>query len=56
MCVCVCVLGGEWNWVFTSTALVVVWMAMYLTSYTDCLTGFHEPLSPPYSIIDVTPL
>ena len=44
-CVCVCVLGGERSWVFASTALVVVWTAMYLTGYTDYLTGFREPLS-----------
>ena len=31
-----------------STALVAVWMAMYLTSYSDYQTGFQEPLSPPY--------
>ena len=47
MCMCVCVLGGEGSWMFASTALVVVWMAMYLTSYCDYLTGFHEPLLPP---------
>jgi len=23
-------------------------MALYLTSYSDYLTGFYEPLSPPY--------
>ena len=48
VCVCVCVLGREGSWVFASTALVVVWTAMYLTSYSDYLTGFHEPPSPPY--------
>ena len=47
VCVYVCVLGGEWNRVFASTALVVVWMAMYLTSYSDYVTGFHTPPSPP---------
>ena len=31
-----------------SRALVVVQTAMYLTGYSDRLTGFHEPLSPPY--------
>ena len=46
--VCVYVLGREWSWVFASTALVVVWTAIYLTSYSDYLTGFHEPLSTPY--------
>ena len=40
VCVCVCVLGGERSWVFASSALVVVWTAMYLTGYTDYLTGF----------------
>ena len=30
---------------FASTAVVVVWTAMYLTGYTDYLTGFCEPLS-----------
>ena len=29
--VCVCVLGREGSWVGASTALVVVWTAMYLT-------------------------
>ena len=49
MCACmhVCVLGGEWNRVFASTVPVVVWMAMYLTIYSDYVTGFHTPLSPP---------
>ena len=49
--VCVCVLGGERSWVFTSTALVVVWMARYLTSYSDYLTSFCfcEPLLPPFT-------
>ena len=45
VCVCVrCVLGGEGSWVFASTALVVVWTAMYLTRYSDYLTGFRESL------------
>ena len=62
VCVCVCVsacvyvcvfvrvyvLGREWSWVFASTALVVVWTAMYLTRHSDYLTGFHEPLSTSY--------
>ena len=51
-CVCVCahacVLDGEVSWVFASTALTVVQMAMCLTSYNDCLTGFCEPLLPLY--------
>ena len=33
---------------FASTA----WTAVYLTSYSDYLTCFHEPLLPPY--LDVT--
>ena len=48
MCVCVCVLGGKKSWVFVSTAQVVVWMAMYLTGYSDYLTSFCEPLLPLY--------
>ena len=46
---CVCVLGGEGSLVFTSTALVVSSMAMYLTGYGDCLSAFREQLSPPYT-------
>ena len=46
VCACVCVCVG--SLVFASTALVVVWTAMCLTSCSDCLTGFHEPLSPAY--------
>ena len=56
MCACVCVfvcacmhaLGEEGSWMFACTALVVAWMVMYLTSYSDYLTGFNEPLLPPY--------
>ena len=33
--------------VVAGRALVVVQMAVYLTGYSDCLTGFHEPLFPP---------
>ena len=33
---------------FSSTALVVARVAVHLTSYNDFLTGFCEPLSPPY--------
>ena len=47
MPVCVCVLGREGSWVFTSTALAVVWTAMSLTGYSDCLTNFHETFLPP---------
>ena len=32
---CVCVLDREGSWVVASTALVVVWTAMYLTGYSD---------------------
>ena len=68
MCVCVCVcvsacvyvcvfvrvyvLGRERSWVFPSTALVVVWTAMYLTGYSDYLTGFHHF----QHLTDVTPV
>ena len=49
VCVCVCVLDGEGSRVVAGAALVVVWTAVYLTSYSVCLTGFQEPLSPPYT-------
>ena len=45
---------GE-HWVFSSTAIVlyniyivVVWTAVCVTSYSDYLTGFREPLSRTY--------
>ena len=37
-----------------SRAEVVVQMAAYLTSYSDCMTGYCEPLSPLTIFIDVT--
>ena len=49
ICVCVCVYvqphipDREGN----SRAQVVVKTAVYLTGYSDCLTNFHEPVSPP---------
>ena len=54
--VCVCVLlggggGGGSSWGREQSsylAVVVVETAVYLTGYSDCLTGFYEPLSPPY--------
>ena len=50
VCVIVCVLLLDWegSWVFASTALVVVLMAVYLPGHNDYLTGFHEPLSTHY--------
>ena len=45
---CVCVLDREGSWAFASRALAVVFTAVYLTGYSDCLTGFHKPLLPPY--------
>ena len=54
MCVCVhacmCVLDGEGSMrvAIASTALVVAWMAVHLTGYSDHLTGLSETLSPPY--------
>ena len=38
VCVCACVLDGEGSWVFTGTALVVIWTAVYLPGYSGCLT------------------
>ena len=34
--------------VLHNTYIVVVWMAVCLSSYSDHLSGFHEPLSTPY--------
>ena len=48
MCVCVacvCVLDLKGSWVVASRALAVY---LILTSYSDCLAGFHEPLLPLY--------
>ena len=44
MCVCMhaCVSGKERSQVFASTALAVVWSAMYLAGYGDYLTSFWE--------------
>ena len=46
VCVCVCVLDREGSRMFASTAVVVVWTALYLTGYNNCLTGFRERVSP----------
>ena len=43
----VCVLEGEGNRVFAGKALVVVSIDSSVSGYSDCLTGFCEPLSPP---------
>ena len=61
MCIHACecvwhVLVGEGSWVSARTDLVRtcmycrdVWADMHLTSYSDYLTGLHEPLLPPYT-------
>ena len=33
---------------FASTTLVVVWIAMYLTGYSEYLNALREPHSPSY--------
>ena len=43
-----CAVGEEGSMAFVSRAPVAAWMAVYLTGYSDSLTGFCEPLSPPY--------
>ena len=52
LCVCMHafmhVLQGKGSRVVASRALAVVQTALHLTSYSDCLTSFHEPLSPSY--------
>ena len=50
--VCACVLDMEGSWVFASSVLIRVWIARYLTSYSNYLTSFHEAL---LLDIDVTP-
>ena len=50
---CVCVPDREESRVFANRGVdsgsnVIVWMMVYLTGYSDYLTGFCEPLSPPY--------
>ena len=51
VCVCVCVLDGEGSKLCASGVLVEVQMAVYLTSHSDYLTNFHEPLLPNYRCI-----
>ena len=47
---CVRFLAEEGSTVFDSRALVAVFtVAVLVTSHSDCLTGFREPLSPPYT-------
>ena len=50
VCACMCVLDGEGSMMvaIASTVLVVIWMTVCLTGYSDHLTGLCEPLSPPY--------
>ena len=53
MCVCVHVPDREESRVFANRGVdsgsnVIVWMTVYLTGYSDYLTVFYEPLSPPY--------
>ena len=49
VCACVCVYSRQGRELgVASTAPAVVWMAVYLFGYSDYLTGFHEPLSPPH--------
>ena len=55
--VCVCSMWGREQGVcyYSLRALVVVSMeAVYLTVYSDCLTGFHEPLFR--YLVDVAPV
>ena len=63
-CECMwCVLVGEGSRVSASTDLVRtcmyhkdLWVDMYMTSYSDYLTGLHEPLLPPYIYLYTTPV
>ena len=42
VCLSVYFLDREGSWVFASTALVVAWVAVYLTSCGDYQTGLSE--------------
>ena len=44
MCAHICVPDREGSWVFATTSLVVLWIAMQLAAYSDYLTTFYEPL------------
>ena len=56
MCVSVCVCSRQGKELgVASTALEVVWTAVYLTGYSNYPTGLHESLLLPYTI-DVTPV
>ena len=48
--VCVCAVDREGSLLFASSAPLpaVVWTPMYLTGYSDYLTGGLEQSSPPY--------
>ena len=40
----------------TAPEVEVVWTTVHVESYSNYLTGFHEPLSPLYRSLDVTPV
>ena len=44
---CVRVLDREGSRVVARTSLAIVQTVIYLTGYSDRLTGFRDPLSPP---------
>ena len=48
MCGCVYVVSSRWG--REQCLLVVELLAVDLISYSDCLTGFCKPHSPPYII------
>ena len=51
VCACMYVFsirGRELQWVPVNTDLAVIWTAVYLTGYSDHMTGIREQFSPPY--------
>ena len=45
---CVCFIDRKHSRVVASSTVALVQTAMYLNSYGNCLTGFCDPLSPPF--------
>ena len=47
VCACMCVLDGEGSMMVAtaSTVLVVIWMTVCLTGYSDHLTGYSDNLT-----------
>ena len=40
---------GVFEYCSSTVVVLVAWTAVYLTGYSDYLTGFHQPFLPPYT-------